>query len=129
MKEQSKLEAIAMAIQLRDNWKTMENNDLAKLIEDLAKTNVFSLRQIGTMCQKSSSTISRMAKRNSKTGGRLNPEHLEIIRGLIFQNNIGQIDWHRVERLVNTGTSIYMLAKITGIPRSTIHRKVSVGSF
>lgn len=127
MNEQEKLQAISDAIKLRDNWKTLENTEALELIESLAKSGLFSIRQISQICERSSSSVSRLVRRDSRTGGKLNPKHLEMMRGLIFQNDLGQVDWDRVGRIVNGGTSPYVVAKITGIPRSTIHRKVSIG--
>lgn len=125
--EQNNLEALALAIKLRDTVDSMPAEEMQETLEGLASSGIFSIRQISSICQKSPSHISRLVRRDSKTGGKLNPEHLELMRGLIFQNSIGQVDWQRVDRIISNGTSPYVLSKITGIPRSTIHRKVSIG--
>ena len=125
--EQNNLESLALAIKLRDTSASMAPEEMQETLEGLASSGLFSIRQISAICKKSPSYVSRLVQRDSKTGGKLNPEHLELMRGLIFQNSVGQVDWSRVSRIVVDGTSPYVLAKITGIPRSTIHRKVSIG--
>lgn len=127
MKQQDSLFAIAMAIRLRDNSDSYGEEELRGTIVQLTEKNVFSIRQISNMCGKSPATLSRIVQRTSRTGGKLNPQHLEEIRDLIFQQDIDQVDWQTVKKITSDGTSADMLSRISGIPKSTIHRKISSG--
>lgn len=123
---QERLYAIALAIQLRDNWRSMSEEDLRGKIQELSKINLFSLRQISQLCGKSPSTLSRWTERTSKTGGKFNADDLEMFRSIIFQKDMGELDWGQIFRILDRGTSIDFLAKITGLPKSSIHRKVKI---
>jgi IS30 family transposase len=116
-----------MAIKLRDNHDDYNNQELKQVVRQLAEKDMFSLRQIGLLCRKSPSTIGRLVARSSKTGGRFNPKHLEMMRDLVFEKDLGQIDWHKVSKIASGGTSIDVIARFSGISKSTIHRKLNVG--
>lgn len=121
---QERLYAIALAIQLRDNWRQFNEEQLRGKINELSGTGLFSLRQISQLCGKSPSTLSRWSGRSSKTGGKFNMEDLEMYRSIIFQKDMGELDWHQVYRVLDRGTSVDFLARITGLPKSSIHRKL-----
>lgn len=121
---QERLYAIALAIQLRDNWRQYEEPQLREKITETSSTGLFSLRQISQLCGKSPSTLSRWGGRNSKTGGKFNPDDLEMYRSIIFQRDMGELDWGQVYKVINRGTSIDFLARITGLPKSSVYRKV-----
>ena len=126
---QDRLYAIALAIQLRDNWRLYSEEELRQKVEQVVDTGVFSLRQVATMCGKSPSTVSRWVTRKSRTGGKLNPDDLEILRSIIFQRDMNDVDWGQISRVISRGTSLDFLAKITGISKSTLHRKMTNGHF
>lgn len=121
---QERLYAIALAIQLRDNWRQFTEEQLRGKINELSGTGMFSLRQISQLCGKSPSTLSRWGGRASKTGGKFNMDDLEMYRSVIFQRDMGELDWGQVFRIIDRGTSIDFLARITGLPKSSIHRKL-----
>lgn len=121
---QDRLYAIAIAIQVRDNWRQYDEPQLRSKIKELSATGLFSLRQISQLCGKSPSTLSRWEGRTSKTGGKFSPDDLEIYRLIIFARGMNELDWGQVFRVVQRGTSIDFLTRITGIPKSSIHRKM-----
>jgi hypothetical protein len=121
---QDRLYAIALGIQVRDNWRQYDEGQLRAKINELSGTGLFSLRQISQLCGKSPSTLSRWQGRASKTGGKFSPEDLEMYRSIIFQKDLGELDWSQVFRVIDRGTSVDFLARITGLPKSSIHRKL-----
>ena len=129
MTPQERLFVIAKAIELRDTADSMTREVLYKTIEDIGAHGMFSFRQIASITgnKASHSTVSRLVDKSKKTGGRFNPRHLEDMRDLIFQNSVNRVDWDKIGKVVSEGTSIDMVVKLTGLPKTTIHRKASFG--
>lgn len=123
MKTQERLSAVAMAITIRDSAQSLEADKLIDGIKKLNEHQLFSIRQIAKLSNKSPSTLSRLIAKKSKVGGRLNPAHLENLRALIFQKDLGEVDYHMVSKMIKEGTSPDVIEKITGISKSTIYRK------
>jgi hypothetical protein len=124
---QERLFIIAKAIELRDTADSMTREVLYETIESIGKYQLFSFRQIANItCNLvSHSTVARLVDKPRKTGGKLNPKHLEDMRDLIFQNSVGRVDWNVIRKVVSQGTSVDMVVKLTGLPKTTIHRKVA----
>lgn len=125
MRDQERLVAIALAMQLRDSSDRLADDAFRELVFELSKYELLSMRQIAMLSGNriSHSTLSRWIKKSRKNGGKLNGAHLEKLRDLILQKSLGEVDWHRVGKMVNEGTSPDIISRFTGIPRSTIYRK------
>lgn len=123
MNTQERLSAIAMAVTLRDNSAEMQQEKLLDGLQKINEFQMFSIRQIAKLSGKSHSTISRLITKKSRSGGRLNPAHLENMRTLIFQKDLGEVDYHMIKNMIEEGTSADVIEKITGISKSTIYRK------
>jgi len=125
MSPHSALVFIALAIQLRDTAHKLTDEQLRKLISEIAEFGVLSNRQLARLCNKRIShvTIGRIVNKPTKVGGMVNPADLERIRGVIFSKSIGETDYSIVLAIVENGTSQGMLSRITGISQSTISRK------
>lgn len=124
---QERLFIIAKAIELRDTADSMTREVLYETIQSIGKYQLFSFRQIANITHNlvSHSTVARLTEKPQKTGGKLNPKHLEDMRDLIFQNSVGRVDWNTIRKVVSQGTSVDMVVKLTGLPKTTIHRKVA----
>lgn len=116
--------AVGLAITLRENAKDMPSDKLVEGMKQLNEHQLFSIRQIANICSTSSSSANRVLQKTSRTGGRLNPDHLTKLRTLIFQKDLGEIDYHMIRTMIKEGTSADVINKITGISRSTIYRKI-----
>ena len=127
MNPQERLFVIAKAIELRETADTITREVLYETIGDVGRHGMFSFRQIANITGNlaSHSTVSRLVDKSQKTGGRFNPKHLEDMRDLIFQNSVNRVDWDKIRKVVSEGTSIDMVVKLTGLPKTTIHRKAS----
>lgn len=125
MNDQERLQLIALAIQLRDTSEQLSDEAFKSLLFEISKHQSLSHRQIAMLSNNrvSHSTISRYMKKSSRTGGKLNQAHLEKLRDLIFQRSLGEVDWHRVSTMLREGTSADVIARLTGVPKSTIYRK------
>ena len=125
MRDQERLVAIALAMQLRDSADRLNDDAFRELVFELSKYELLSMRQIAMLSDNriSHSTLSRWIKKSSRNGGKLNKAHLEKLRDLILQRGLGEVDWHRVGTMVKEGTSPDIISRFTGIPRSTIYRK------
>jgi transposase len=125
MKPETRLYAINEAIWLRDHAQKISVDLLALRIQEIAEYGVFSNRQIANISGNiiSHTTISRLVKKDDKSGGRLNPKSLEDIALALFSKARKRIDYSAIERALESGTSQGMIAKLTGISQSTISKK------
>lgn len=117
--------ALAKSIQLYKNAETMERAEILELAKEISELNIFSNRQIEKMAHNKIThlAIGKVTGKTSKSGGKLNPATLEMIRELIFQFNAGNVDWDLVDRVVLSGTSQSLVSKMTGISKTQINRR------
>jgi hypothetical protein len=118
------LQAINLAIWVRDNSKKVEREVLVYNLQDLAEYGIFSNRQLQAICRNelSYTTIGGYTNKTSKNGGNFNPESLEDLREILFAKHNGQINYKAIERALQTGTSQGMISKLTGVAQSTISK-------
>lgn len=87
----------------------------------------FSLKQISDITGVPGRKLRAAYRDHERPGGRLNPETLEDIRDLRYQNQIGQsLDTSAVWRVILSGTSERVLARLAGVPLTTIFEKLEV---
>jgi hypothetical protein len=117
--------AVAKSIQLYKNADTMEKAEILELAKEISELGIFSNRQIEKMAHNKIThlAIGKVTGKTSKSGGKLNPATLEMIRDLIFQFNSGKIDWNMVDQVVLLGTSQSLVSKLTGISKTQINRR------
>lgn len=118
--------ALAFSIKLRDEVKSISKEQAHALAVEIASWGVFSNRQIelfsgGVVSQRA---IGKHSKKTTRDGGSINPNSLEDIRSIIFTSNDSSVDWSLVKKVVSRGTSMTMLAKLTGISKTTMSRKI-----
>lgn len=118
------LQALNLAIWVRDNAKLCERNYLIEQLQNLAEYEIFSNRQLEAICQKriSYATIGGYTQKNTKHGGRLNPDSLEEIREVLFAKHEGRIAYSTINAILEAGTSQNMVSKLTGVAQSTISK-------
>lgn len=88
----------------------------------LGECGVFSNRNISLITGLHQETVGRLTGKTSKTGGRLNPESLPFLQdAAIFwrRHHSPDVDNLRVAR--GLGTSVRMIATLSGVPASTVH--------
>lgn len=121
--------AIALSIRLRDEAVTSEKDALLPLAQQVCEYGVFSNRQISRISggRIHHAVISKISKKSTRTGGLINPKSLEEIRELLFASEKGSVDWDLAKKVMDEGTSMSMIAKLTGISKTTMSRKI--GSF
>ncbi len=126
MNKHESVELIAKCIHLRDNAMGMHRDELHEAVREIARYNVISCRQIALLTNGaiSASSCIRLTKKRSKVGGKLNPVHLEQIREVVFEVDLGRIDWSKILKIISTGTSVEVFVKLSGISRSTLYRKI-----
>ena len=121
MTDLERLQAVNIAIWMRDNCGIVPHNEIRDAISNLAKYNLFSNRQIYYILQESisHSAIARQTQKKDKSGGKLSPKSLEDIREFIFTKN-----YEAAARAIKLGTSQNVLSKISGTPQSSLSRKI-----
>ncbi len=129
MDEQTKdihrLQALNMAIWIRDNATKVSKDLLIERIQELSEYGLFSKRQMANICGNvvRGGVLSAYVTKNDKSGGKINPASLEDIRDLLFSRNRGRVNYPALFYVLDHGTSQNMVSKLTGINQSTISRK------
>lgn len=129
MTPQERLVLIAKSIEIRDSVESMTQDSIYKAVQELGEFEFWSYRQLAAICrnQISHSKVAHLVSKTDKKGGKFNPSTLEACRDLVFQKSIHKIDWDKIKEVESSGTSGDMIARITGIPRSSIYRKLRIG--
>ena len=96
----------------RSTLNTPEKRDEA--IKVLAGHEVWSNANIHDITGASIWFIHLLAPKSAKTGGKINPETLEDIAEIIRQKDRGELDRSLFERVVDRGTSVYVLSRLSG---------------
>jgi hypothetical protein len=127
MSEMKRLEAINIAIWLRDNYDKISEEAMLERIRELSEYEVFSNRNLSNIiCNKLSHVkIGKITQKTKKSGGSLAPASLEDIRDLLFSKSRNRIDYEAAQRAVNLGTSQNMIQKLSGVSQSSISRKLN----
>lgn len=120
-----RLYAIHEAIWIRDNAHLVSKGVLIEKIQNLARYNLFSNRQISKISGGvlSPPAISNIVKKENKTGGRFAPESLNDLALVLFSTERGQPDYTAVRRALDSGTSQNMITRLTGLRQPAISRK------
>jgi hypothetical protein len=118
------LQAINLAIWIRDNARKVDREVLVYNLQNLAEYNVFSNRQLQAIClgELSYTTIGGYTQKKTKNGGNFSPESLENLREILYAKHNGQINYQAIERALTQGTSQGMISKLTGVAQSTISK-------
>lgn len=111
--------AAANAYAIRNNLAGREKRPLARR---LGQHGVFSLNQIAAILGTSTSVIHEEVTKTDRTGGRLNPDTLGLIRDLLEQERIGQPYGFFAAEILRAGTSPLVLERLTGIPALTLRQ-------
>lgn len=125
MNQMQRLEVISVAMWLRDHANTTSNEELLEKCVYLSSFGVFSNRNITRLINNklSHTTIGRHTQKTTRNGGSIAPESLEDIRDALFSKEANKIDYQAIFRAWKHGTSQNMIAKLTGIPQSSISRE------
>lgn len=92
---------------------------------ELVDMGIFSNRQIAKIARVATSTLSRYVERSVSGGGRFAPEALTglvSIREAVVANR--PLSFPLIRRIVEEGTSLSNLCRLTGAPRATLYIKI-----
>lgn len=129
MNEMQKLEAINMAIWLRDNAPRLSEEVILEKVKQLSEYETFSNRNISFIIGNKIShvKIGKVTRKTKKSGGALAPDSLEDIRDALFSKSRNRIDYEAIARAIKAGTSQNMIQKLSGVSQSSISRKLNNG--
>lgn len=129
MRPEDRLSVISQALWLRNNSALLSKEESFRFITDLDQMSVFSIRQLSKICNNkiSGTTLNRYLPEKKRIGGRLNPKSLEDILECFHNNEEGFVNYRLVRKILKMGTSQNVLARLTGIPQSTMSREVRNG--
>lgn len=120
------LEAVNLAIWIRDHSGTATKESLLASILELSSYDLFSNRQLAKICRNRISypTIRKYTLKNNKSGGRINPNSLEEIRDILYARHNGVNNYNLIKIVLEDGTSQGMISKLTGVPQSSISKNI-----
>lgn len=130
MNDADRLEAISMAIYVRDNWDKIPENALPGFIFDLSNYGIFSNRQISNLLNNrvNHNKVRKFTGKTKKTGGKLSPSSLEDVREVLLSKSSGKINFDAIVNAVKAGTSQNMIMKLSGVSQSSISRRIGNGN-
>jgi len=128
MRPDQRLSVISQALWLRNNFLFLGKDDLFKFISQLDEAGMFSIRQLASISggKISQTTLSRRLPKRVRLGGRLNTKSLEDILECFHNYENKSVNYRLVRKIITMGTSQNMLARLTGIPQSSISREVKL---
>ncbi len=129
MKPEERLSVISQALWIRNNSVLLSKDEVFRFIAELDQLGIFSVRQLSKISNNkiSSTTLSRYLPQRKRIGGRLNTQSLEDILECFRNNEEGFVNYRLVRKVLAMGTSQNVLARLTGIPQSTMSREVKDG--
>lgn len=93
----------------------------------LAEWNLFSNQHIAAFTGMRIGDVSEWTGKTDATGGRLKPEALGPIAAYLQSLYRGEIDARLAAQAVSAGVSVGMLSKLSGVPVTTLARRVEKG--
>jgi len=116
--------ALNEAIWIRDHAETITRPELVDAVVALGAYEVFSSRQISAISngKLSPAAVSGIINKSDKTGGKLNPGTLEILRGILYSRADNRTDRRLIKTALGEGNSQGMIAKLTGVSQSLVSK-------
>lgn len=105
----------------RRDWYQLDPDGLAKRCQQLDRFGVLSITALASIFDVSEARISRMVRHARGVRGSLNPRHLGVLAYALSNHDIRP---ETLQMLVDQGTSINMISKLTLISRATLHRRL-----
>ena len=117
----SHVDAIRQAKWAFDHKGTATKEDTVNRVVELAEWRLFSNSQITTFTGMLPRDVGIYTGKTDRTGGRLEGEALGLILDVIAIKAQNEVDDSAIKKALE-GTSSVMLARLTGIPKTTINR-------
>lgn len=112
-----KMDDLTRVVQLQKHSNSMRRDDILAEIA-LLRDPIFSARMMEKVTGVPLNAILPVMGKTARTGGRLNPETLPVIWQL---REYGYVEWD-IFWCIDQGTSQHLLARLTGISETKIHR-------
>lgn len=93
---------------------------LAEAVDTLAGHGLWSRRQIMAITGGTEHAVRSTFTKGDHTGGRFNPDTLDLLLELFELQDMNEQNPHLIAYIVDKGTSVRMLSRLSGIPESTI---------
>jgi hypothetical protein len=124
----SRTKALEQALAAWNNNQRPKRSDLE--VKDVATVDAIGLGQAGMFSNRHIAAITGLSvdlvcdivKKSDKTGGRFNPESLPLIFDLWLEYVDGGTNPQLISTIVNSGTSVGFLARLTDIPATSLSR-------
>jgi hypothetical protein len=119
---------LSQAIWLRDNARSLNKGEVFHYITELDVYGELSIRQLSSIASNkiSASTLKRYLVQKPRIGGRLNPASLNDFLMCLTDYEKNLVDYRVIKRMMNSGNSQNIIARLTGINQSSISRNTRV---
>lgn len=115
------------ALQIHRKRKTFDAQQREEAVGILAQHGIWSMVQIGAISNAPASLVYAVAGKTDRTGGRFNPDTLELLLEEIALKDSSEVNVLLTSRIAEMGTSSYMIAKLTGIHPATVKYRIASG--
>jgi hypothetical protein len=86
----------------------------------LGEWRIFSNAQISHFTRVDPHAVAKLTGKKDRTGGRLPGEALPYLIRYMRAKNRSELDWTELRGALNVGASTRMVARMTGVPQSTV---------
>jgi hypothetical protein len=115
---------LSQAVWLKERSATLNKEEVFFYITELDALGEFSVKQLSKIANNkiSATSLYRYLVDKPRRGGRLNTDSLRDLFDLFRESELGVVDYRVIKRIMNTGTSQNVIARLTGISQSSISR-------
>lgn len=107
----------------RDAFTEMDRGNAVML---LAGQGIWSKAQIANITGATSTYVKKNVEKTDHTGGRFNPDTFDLILELVDINQAGERNPRLVAAIVDAGTSVRMLSRLSGRTESSLKFEIKV---
>lgn len=100
--------------------------DRGNAVQILAAQGIWSKAQITTITGATSAYVKKNVDKTDHTGGRFNPDTFDLILELFDINQAGDRNPRLTATIVEAGTSVRMLSRLTGRTESSLKFEIKV---
>lgn len=115
------------ALQIYRKRDTFDSQQLEEAVSILTRHGIWSMVQIRSITGASTALVYATAGKTDRTGGRFNPDTLELLIEEIALKDSAEVNVRLTHRIAEMGTSTYMIAKLVGTPVATVKYRAARG--
>ncbi len=111
---------VRQALDIYKRRETFDTEQLERAVKLLASHNLWSMAQVSAISGATKPVVYRLMTKEDHTGGRFNPETLDLILEEIELKDRNETNRALTAKILSMGTSSYMLGKLIGQPVASV---------